>query len=187
MTEYKVKESTPLAYHAFFRWVFLPISILRLSADLVKLLRSYDFIILSRDTPWYLAAPLILFPLLSFAMLALCIVAIIGCFHWKPYAWYSIMTLMILNLINLAFSFLTAVLIPGVFSAQEYVTLFGQAIVSILILIYYRKRKLLFIPDLRETTGQIPQNFTSWSANYCPRCGRPLENNFCPYCQEHFH
>jgi len=128
--EYDNKRSAPLKYHNFMRWVCFPLDILGLLASLVICTSS---IFLFAD--WQIIIRLIAVVL----ELAFVLVVYIGVLKWKPYAWYGL-------LIYLCFTPISSLLLNDDNIQTCIINFLLQAAVSALEIIYYYKRRYLFLP-----------------------------------------
>ena len=124
-------ESTPLKWHTFYRYVTMPLGVITGIINLIGFITTMDNLFYLIDIAFMLVQT------------ACCAAAFVGFFRWKSYAWYAVM-------INLACIVVYEIigLIVTVFSAGDVAysigSVIGSTAVSILIAVYYNKRKPLF-------------------------------------------
>ena len=180
MTKYYDRATAPLKFHKFFWYFSLPIGFLYTFYELVSDLlgmQSYHWIYTFNFVSYIIA-------------MILDLVCFIGFFHWKAYAWYCLMVRFGFALAN-AFSILV---ISAVYSPDQVPQSVGQfigvAAASVLIIIYYVKRKPLFIPgmappspEIRPVCRSAPPSPNS-GPRYCRNCGSSLTpgSSYCSRC-----
>ncbi|WP_251445178.1 hypothetical protein [Vermiculatibacterium agrestimuris] len=142
MTKYTERLGTPLLFHKFMNYVFLPLSFLFAMERLIvehALLFSGNWITTIDACS-------------VFATLLLTALAFVGLLQWKSFGWYG---LMILQAVQFLFSLVTLVIyalyLPDQINAVA-VQAAGIALRGVLVGIYYLKRKPLFFP-VRDTAG----------------------------------
>lgn len=124
-------EHTPLKWHTFYRYVSMPLGAI---TGIIALVTN----IAAMDNAAYLID--IFFNLVQTVC---CAAAFVGCFKWKPYAWYAIM----INLVAIVVYAVVVVIITAIYGgnvAYSMGTVLGSGISCTLIGIYYNKRKPLF-------------------------------------------
>ena len=136
--KYFIRSETPMRFHHFLRFIIFPLSSLYLIADILNVLDMIDY-----------QMNLVSIGLLAFDIvpLALGIAFFVGSFKYAKYAyicallwyWGDLAGLIVLNLINSAM---------GYGFQDTFATLFTKLVSSIVVTIYYHKRKALFYPEL---------------------------------------
>lgn len=171
MKRYLVEENTPLKYHKFCRWVSLPLSIVLNLVTVFTMLGTAEL-------NWGHTVDL------TYNALAviLALVAFIGFFRWTHASWYAVMGIQVCTII---YSFAVLV-ITALYSPDETASalggLLGSGIVSVLIMVYYTKRRALFF---REMVPKQPESgFDATSALFCRKCGQQMSagSRFCCHC-----
>lgn len=155
MKKYYDVSDAPLKFHYFFWYVSIPLGALLLIAYLMG-----DFAYLS-DSAYSDVS--LLFEIEIFFLLAeliLRVICFVGFFKWSKDAWYSLMSLLSLKIIY-------SILVPIMFVAYFHMLVesvlirsIGATIFSILVGIYYLKRKPLFFDDIFPTLpvqNTVPQ------------------------------
>lgn len=150
MKKYNNRETAPLTYHSLFLYIGLPFSIL------TNALATYNNLtLLSYRTELFIYN--LLDFIFTFALTILCCVTFWGLRKWKTYSWYTIYALIsTLSLYSILVICLYAGL--GIADFSEYVEPLGKIVFSIIIAIYYWKRKgLFFNPVTNPTEAIIPE------------------------------
>lgn len=182
MKEYKIKENTPLAYHDFLRYFWLPFGILTTIYRMLSQISEMEFfnLLYAIDIGYYII------------VLILMLVSFVGFFKWRSYAWYGINAFLC---VNVAYN-LFAVVFFVIYVPEQISTAVGQLtaalIYAVLLGIYYRKRRPLFFPhDTSVSAASQPLNGFEHQAamtlpliKYCRKCGHELIENsdFCSNC-----
>ncbi|MGE4352847.1 MAG: zinc ribbon domain-containing protein [Oscillospiraceae bacterium] len=187
MKRYYRKEETPLKFHKFF-WFMIPIGIL---ASIVKVASELNDV---SNFHWFLTVNLACY-IIDLALLA---VGFTGFFRWRAYAWYAVMSYLYFGVVyNVFLVVIYAVYIPEQMAAAAG-QLLGISLYSVLIGIYYLKRRPLFFEGSAQSGGADTSGAGDFGGNqqrgignppragYCPHCGRELPSGsaFCPYCGE---
>jgi len=175
--QYYDKETTPLKYHTFMRYVGLPLSILTSISNIV--------------TSWPGPGEFHAFYLIDFGAffisLALSIAAFVGFFKWAGYAWNCFMLNYLVNgLYRLIIVGLYAVYLPDQL-ASSVGSLLGFLIVAVLVVIYYWKRRPLFFQNQSSdsyATAVEPSWENTNPIQYCHNCGFKLHpgSEYCSGC-----
>lgn len=145
MTKYTERLGTPLLFHKFMTYVFLPLSFLFAMERLVvehALLFSGNWITTIDACS-------------VFATLLLTALAFVGLLQWKGFGWYGLMALQVVQFV---FSLITLVVYARYLPDQirtAAVQSAGIALRGILVGIYYLKRRPLFCPT-RDAAGVGP-------------------------------
>lgn len=144
MKKYNNRETAPLAYHSLFLYIGLPFSII------TNALAAYNNLtFLSYGTELFIYS--LLDFIFTFVLTILCCVTFWGLRKWKAYSWYSIYALIsTLSIYSMLIIFLYAGI--GITDFAEFVEPIGKIIFSIIIAIYYWKRKGLFFDP--ETSAE---------------------------------
>lgn len=123
------------------------------------------------------------------------LVCFIGFFGWKSYAWYGVMIYLCVGVINNVY----VLIAYAVYSPNQIGTAAAQAaiflIYSILVGIYYNKRRALFFSHMdRASASNVQEALNPAEVNpscevlpqakYCRECGYELSDNsvFCSRC-----
>lgn len=186
MTTYTNRETAPLTFHTFNRYVFLPLGIL---STLGQMMMEYEDLTSGGFYTIDLCYTVI--------ALVLGIVSFYGFFGWMAYAWYAIMALRIINIVYAVF----VLILWAIYLPTQVASLLGEVLgtvlVSVPICIYYAKRKPLFVPAANKTVevpemppcGETPESGLQSDAqtvtvSYCYQCGSKLVpgSNFCNQC-----
>ena len=187
MTTYTNRDTAPLTFHTFNRYVFLPLGIL---STLGQMMMEYE----SLTSGGFYTIDLCY----TIIVLVLGIASFYGFFGWMPYAWYSIMALRILNIVYAVF----VLILWAIYLPTQVASLLGEVLGTVLasvpICIYYAKRKPLFVPaaDKAVEASEMPPhsetpepepprpNGQTAVVSYCYRCGSKLlpESRFCNQC-----
>lgn len=182
MKTYHDKDTTPLAFHTFYRWVCLPLGFLSTLGNLAQLRTLYPT-----------AANFDKFVCL--VDLVLIVVCFVDFTRQRPLAWYAVITRLWLLV-----GYSTIILLVCMINAPQAIgTALGQliavSIYGILCGVYYLKRKPLFVPDVAqssETSGapHLPAEDTTTHQTatppiaFCRKCGNELlpGSNSCSSC-----
>jgi hypothetical protein len=183
---YHHKEVTPLNFHRFFWYFSLPLGFLIIIGKMVNEISEMV------SFNWLYAADIGFFIIL----LTLRLVCFIGFFKRKSYAWYGVMIFLCVGILNSVY----VLIAYAIYSPDQIGTVAAQAaillIYSILVGIYYNKRRALFFPhvdrasasNVQEALNSVEVNKTSCEvlpqAKYCRECGYELSDNsvFCSRC-----
>ncbi len=142
MDQYVDKNKTPLKFHKFLWYFWLP-------ASLIISLAFIVFMVIAQPVySWLLAGCL----LIILVKLALQFISFLGFFSWKSYAWYSILILFNFNVaMNLFAIFFSAECFPKAV-VWFNIGFLVSAVIAILIRNYYFKRKPLFLRSENQGT-----------------------------------
>lgn len=182
---YHHKEGIPLNFHRFFWYCSLPLGFL------ITLSRLFTGISEIISFNWLYAAN-IGFLIIALALMLVCF---IGFFGWKSYAWYGVMIYLCVGVINNVY----VLIAYAVYSPNQIGTAAAQAaiflIYSILVGIYYNKRRALFFSHMdRASASNVQEALNPAEVNpscevlpqakYCRECGYELSDNsvFCSRC-----
>ncbi len=170
MTQYHVRENTPLKYHNLVRYFALPVGIISCVAQLTALVGGMV------EFNWLYGVDIAVY----IATIVLMTVAFVGFFSWSGYAWRCLMANYWLGVCYAGFLVAVyAVLLPDEL-ATAIGSLVGQIIVLIPISIYYHKRKPLFFTcSVHDSFGAPAQSEDPWAASYRPASG---EEKYCRMC-----
>ena len=170
---YYSRDGAPLAFHTFFRYVCIPLSVLNLIGQFVLLDRS-----MPEAHTWMFAVDV----LFSAVIICLLIASFIGFFKWQPYAWECTMAYLY---IHLAYD-VYAVILSSIYASGSVAGSSGQLLVAIAwtygVIVYYRKRKPLFFTELADAVRPAPAG-ADLTAVRCPNCGAELPGGS-RYCSE---
>lgn len=175
MKQYQSRLDAPLKFHKFYWYIYLPIQFLRV----LGMLFSTD-LQMKGTFSWIYGIDSVFF----IASLGLILACFIGFFRWKPYAWYSMMILLSVSLGYAWYTiFLYAALFPELVSTAIG-QMIGVSIHSVLVGIYYIKRRPLFFADDEWTLNQESGKTPGQKEEFCLQCGQKLreESSFCSYC-----
>lgn len=170
---YTDHHDTPLAFHAFVKWVALPLAILTTIGNLVTLSRSATI------GGWADVSGVI-----SLVDLVLLAMALVGLACWEGYGWMALMA-------HLGLAVGCALLMVGICALEApddmgFVLgrLLAILIYSGLVGLYYMKRRNLFYPKEESKTEEIRPPVEEPSAACCRHCGEKLlpGSCFCPSC-----
>lgn len=189
MKYYLNENTTPLAFHAFLKWVSLPLGIIRILGNLSMITRQYE--------PGGLVT---LECLVLIVDLALLVVALVGLIRMAGFGWAALMAHLCLMV---GYAVVTIGIVaqydaPDAMSAAVG-NLFTALLYGGLVGLYYMKRRYLFFPEKtppellraqeRETgTAQVMERLASEleqpPAVYCWHCGQKLlpGSVFCSAC-----
>lgn len=190
MKQYDDRATTPLMYHKFRWYVSLPLAVL---ITLIQINNEKE-LLFSGNWAYGIDGGYLLI------ILVLNMICFVGYFQWRAYAWYSTLISMV---VQSGYAFI-GIIIYALYLPSQIATALGQFLgvttVSILIGIYYIKRKPLFF------TGAVPAAPPTapepWEAAkteaekipaaaeprrviaFCYRCGNRLTpgSNFCSQC-----
>ncbi|MBR5430622.1 MAG: zinc ribbon domain-containing protein [Firmicutes bacterium] len=191
---YYDRETTPLAFHNFIRFFWLPLNIITGIGSLF--LRPYLNTLGSLN-------------ILLVALLVLTVISFVGFLNWESYGWKSF-RILIFSMIGIGTLGSISWIIIGVLDGYNEeigyglgycftYLLFGLAF-GIPTLIYYKRRKPLFYPDMQPPVKEefivsyVDPALTKETeskrtkamplARFCRHCGRELEYDamFCPRC-----
>ena len=195
MKQYNDRATTPLAFHAFFRFCTAPVGFLLALGNLIKTASNTNGIAFLN------AIDLIYFS----AVAALLLACFIGFFGWKPYAWKCVMAYLCLNSVYALYCVVIYAIylsFSPIYMGTAVGQFIGVLVYSILVGIYYYKRKPLFFETDMQTYNGYAQpcsgqsGFYEYNANggtpaaspsgtmYCASCGSALPPNsaFCGNC-----
>ncbi len=148
MKRYYSKYDAPLAFHKFFWYVSLPIGFLLVAARMI-----YKFSEI--ETFNWLYAVDIGYCIITLTLRFVCFV---GFFRWKSYAWYSVIIYLCFEVLNSIFTFIDYAL----YTSDQIGTAVGQLlsflIYSVLVSIYYVKRKPLFFANTIQVVTEMKPN-----------------------------
>lgn len=176
MKQYLLRENTPLAFHRFFWYFSLPIGFL-------LTIRTIYTTITEMTAYHWLYTVDIIYSIITLILFAACF---IGFFGWKPYAWYCLITSLGLNVSYCVYS----VIIYQIYLPDEIGEavgrLLGIVIYTIIVGIYYTKRRPLFFnssnlndmyPNLKyiETEPKVEKRMDSIpEVKFCRKCGHEI-------------
>lgn len=183
---YYDRESTPLAFHTFVRYVSLPLGFLSIIGQMISATSN------AAGNYWLFNIDLLAY----ITTLALIVICFVGFIWWKPYAWYGMMVYLGFRTVYSAF--VVAVYIA--YAPNMVATVLGQfaaaLIYGVLAGIYYLKRKPLFFEqmqlplqdavkdELRSSAVEKEPANDMLSLPFCPNCGARLMrgSTFCNQC-----
>ena len=143
MKQYYSKAEAPLLFHKFMHYFILPVGMLVTLAQLFYVIVDVSYF----DLPYLIDIGYFVFYFVSV------LVCFIGFFKWKPYAWYSLMVSLSLNLLYcLILIFMYAIYLPGNISTIAN-NLIYSLIYAGVVGTYYLKRKFLFVDIPRDVDG----------------------------------
>lgn len=151
MKTYSNRETAPLKYHSLFLYVGLPLSFI---SNILSTTAGFNKLTYETD----LFAYVLIDTVFALILVILAGITFCGLRKWKPYSWYTI------HGINLTIIIYSFILIGICFSLDltafsDLTEAFAKIIVSILVSIYYWKRKGLFF--VSETTDAEKQKIIS--------------------------
>lgn len=134
MTQYYIRENTPLAFHKFLRYVTFPIGFIISVAQTTEYLSEIEFF------SWIYVIDLLYY----FLHISLLVICEIGFAKWKSYGWYGINVFVSTQVCYCVYS----IVIYSIYLPNEVSTAVGHLIAALMyavpVAIYYRKRKTLF-------------------------------------------
>jgi len=167
MKMYHDRETTPLKFHKFYRFVYLPYEIYLVISGIIGIISGIEYFHFSY----------VISLTYNLAVLICLITCLVGIKAWKLYAWKALITSRIILLtFGALLLWLAFVLSPKHIPVQIELFL-SNLVKSVPILIYYLKRRNLFLP---QDTTQIPD-----AKSYpCPTCEKIVsrEVSICPFC-----
>ena len=181
MKKYYSRTETPLIFHKIFWYALLPLGFFGGIYNMVKEIQQMPFYnwLYGVDICFYLVT------------ISLALVCFIGFFKWKPYAWYCL----IIRLSFTLFNYILAAVITTIYDPDKMAfsigQVFGILIFTVLIGIYYIKRRPLFFQNAQNevgtpyTTAQgVTAYYTAPQVKFCRKCGNSLESDsiFCSQC-----
>ena len=137
--KYVDPRATPLKFHKFIWYVCLPVGLLFSVKNLMLYMKLLTY-------PEYLL-PLMPSFLIACVSVGLSTGALIGFFHWKPYAWYCMMISVGLSIVMAAISLVITEYTDIYMVANRVGRIIGACLVGIPELIYYYKRRRLFFQN----------------------------------------
>lgn len=182
MKVYTLREETPLKFHKFIWYVWMPLSLV------VAIYTAWESI--SEFIGYILLAPEITIVLLCIFS---CLVKVafvlapalifIGFFKWRAYSWYILMFLSISNVVCSPLLLLFTKEYEGLASMLGKIS---GILIDIFIILYYWKRRKLFNINLfvkRSVAGETTQKRNN-DYMFCHHCGNKLPQNsvFCNKC-----
>ena len=173
MKLYYDRETAPLKFHKFYRAVILPY-------DLIDGLISITSYILSMES--ILISDIVGLSVML-TMFVCRIICMIGIWTWKPYAWKALVCDQTVAIAYIAFCFLVSVLFVPSQIVSDFIYLVLVLLMSGPILLYYIKRRNLFLP-VRNADNLQPSHPLS-----CPVCGATVDfhSNLCFSCGSVIH
>lgn len=149
MKRYYSKESTPLKFHKFFCYVFMPISLFSCFAIISNLYTGYDL------NNWGVQIDMVY----ALASLALIFVILFGFRKWKPSAWYGIIVYLSLQMLYRLLVVVVYYISLTQYDAAGYLNngisqFLGICTYCIPVIVYYSKRKPLFFTSSVYRTFQ---------------------------------
>jgi hypothetical protein len=154
--KYQSIENTPLAFHAFFRFVLLPINIAYGAYSLIRsILDLHSNYAIYEQYGAGLIGAYYTDIVYGIVFIILAAIVFIGFFRWKPYAWSSLMVILIIAPI---YNYYAAYLSGGAYFIRAVIL----TIFSILVAVYYVHRKPLFFksgdvsPHTQGDISEIP-------------------------------
>lgn len=182
MKYYLDENTTPLAFHAFLKWVSLPLGILMTIGDLSTLSRSY------LPSGWITIESVV-----SWIDLVLMVVALVGLIRMGGFGWMALMAHLALGAgYSLAVMGLVAQYDAPDAMSMAVSNLFMSLVYGGLVGLYYMKRRYLFFPEkvppeLRQTREESPAREPAPPAPstiFCDHCGARLlpDSLFCSRC-----
>ena len=173
---YYSRDGAPLAFHTFFRYVTIPLSILNTIGQFA--LSRINGNTIAEAHPWLYAGDV----LFSAVIICLLIASFIGFFKWQPYAWECTMAYLYISLAYaLCIIIMDVICSPGSFS-DALGQLLGAIVWTYGVSKYYRKRKPLFFTELADAVRPAPAG-ADLTAVRCPNCGAELPGGS-RYCSE---
>ena len=203
MKTYYIKEETPIRFHKFNHYFFLPFRFLVLAISISDFIVNFQ----SYDTLGILAVLV-----LTVLPCALIVIAFVGFFKWTPYSLYALFAYFALDVISGVYVLVSYLRYLPEENASSIGRFCGTAVVAILICFYYWKRRNLFLhktalpassntfshedgiesknavasaPLLhKEDSPKSEQLEPDCSIKFCRKCGKKLlpESLFCSYC-----
>ncbi len=146
MKAYDDIASTPLKWHGFYKY-FMP---LMASSALINLFWGLK----NKGIP---EGIVIIDYIYDIVLVACVVAAIYGFLYWKPIGWYGVMGLQAVQLLYIAI-ILAAAASAGAISRYMLVRIVYTSVFSVLVGLYYYKRKALFFNTLVIKLSQTPGN-----------------------------
>ena len=189
MRQYYDRSTAPLLFHKFFWWVRLPVGFIFVLVKLVDIFLNGEYRYSNYSV--YYAVDIVYFLII----IGLTTACFIGFFRWKAYAWYCMIVYLSVYVVYSVFVvMLYSIMIPFQ-SAAAVGQFIGASVYSVLIGIYYIKRRPLFFPERKDPyvaagVGGLAQVSVAGAAdplpraNFCSQCGNvlPEGSNFCSEC-----
>lgn len=191
MKYYLDEKTTPLTFHAFLKWVSLPLGILKTIGEMTSLSRGYTF----GEGEWVTMVGIVL--LVDLVLMA---VALVGLIRMEGFGWTALMT----HLGLMAGYALVTLGIVAQYGTPDAMSMaLSELVVSLvyggLVGLYYIKRRYLFFPEKVPAELALARQREEWTASeverlapdaptpsvvYCRHCGQRLLPNsaFCSGC-----
>lgn len=177
---YNAIETTPLRFHKFIWFVWMPFSLL------VAVLNAWEAIVgflgFLPTTDSVALTAIVVGCLLEMAFVVAPVLIFIGFFRWKKFSWYILLFLSVSNIVCSPFFLPDTIKTEGVASATG--SIFG-VILDIITVVYYWKRQRLFGIDVPAFTKKLYcLNADANDQKYCRFCGckLPPKSVFCNFC-----
>lgn len=185
MIAYYDRDTAPLKFHAFNRWISLPLGFLITAGKIIELKQIYPYGGWGADIDMAVCT----------IDLILIVVCLWGFAKWNSAGWYGIMGRLWLNVgYSVFIVILYACTVPYLIDTAIG-SLIGMLLYAIPVGIYYKKRKPLFFPNMTASSEEIEPQLSGYEAAtqvekpippaaYCRKCGNKLlpESDFCSKC-----
>lgn len=145
MSLYNASSDPPLKFHKFFHYCSLPLG------ALVTIINVYNVISGMAEFNWFYIIDYSYF----FCWFVLAVATFAGFFGFKRYSWYTVMIFLTLTPVYALSSVLVyAVYVPdsAAFALGQFI---GYSVYSVLVIIYYSKRKKLFFKEANREGAVI--------------------------------
>lgn len=185
MKSYISRETTPLTFHKFINYFSLPLGFIITLSNLLTIgTEQYVFV-------WMYLYDIV-FSVLILILIAACF---FGLHQWKPYGWYCVMIYWpFMTVYRMITGAIITIYSPDYIGTAIGSTL-GVATISGVVLLYYYKRKHLFIPltisvkfesSCKESIDHDRTQKNVLKPIFCRKCGfRLVEGSvFCSSCGE---
>jgi len=137
MQKYTDKASIPLKFHAFYRYVLLPLNFAFLLYSFLQEIKEMTFF------HWTFVVIVISYIIIITSL----VIIFIGFYTWRPYGWYAIYVSLIASLAYNCFAAFILIAYDSAQAAYSAGVIFGSLLRLGLIGLYYAKRKVLFFPN----------------------------------------
>ena len=203
MKTYYTKEETPIKFHKFNHYFFLPLRFFALAISISSVIANFQA---------YASSGLLATLFLAVLSCVLIVITFVGFFQWTAYSFYALFAYFVFDVISAAYNMMVSLRYFPEEDASAIGRFCGTAVVAILICVYYWNRRNLFIhKSVQLTTSSIsipergiaPTNEvlptppiqkekapeaeiagTNTGIKFCRKCGKKLlaESVFCSYC-----
>lgn len=177
---YRSKEATPLKFHKFIWFVWMPLSFLVAIYNAWEAI--FEFWEICFATAETLLHLIFIFEcLMEGAFVVAPLLIFVGFFKWKSYAWYILMFLSLSNVICSSGFLLFST------EYEDLASLLGRfsgILIDLVILFYYWNRRVLFNVRRRKNGALKEDQIRKDEIFYCHSCGNRVQagSKFCNLC-----